>query len=210
MIKIDPIVIFIFLLVVIAFIVAGTITMVHKELNKKPILTKFMLTQLSWPKQKCAEFLIDKGYLKTAPPLAGRRMVSRLEANQRIKDDKQLIRNIEEETKDENRRLKFDRIHRVLIKDFYNLRGLAKDKYLMSRIKSTNFKYTYDYVMSDYPSKYSNKQLVEVTVTVEYSFIPIQQGNSYNNNEASGIDVKDFKFIYDEQNWLASGMIDFS
>jgi len=208
--KFNPTVVFIVFLVFVAFVISAVIAMVHKELKVKPILTNFMISNLPWYKKKSAEFLIDKEYLKIAPPLTGRRIVSKTEANQRIKDTKQGIRNLEEETNENIRRDKFIRLNKLLIRDYYNTRSIAKDRYLLVDIKTTDFKYTYDHD-HDYSAigKYSSKQLVEVTVNASYSFIPIQQDKSY-NNDTPGLDEKDFIFKFDGENWMVSNMIDFS
>lgn len=202
-------IVFLFIILIVAFLVAGTIIMTHKELKNKPILTKFMVSQLPWPKQRAAEFLIEKGHLKVAPSLIGRKIVSRLESEQRIKDDKQAIRNTEEETKELNRKTKFSKICKLLIKDFYNTRSVAKDRYMIADIKNTNYKYDYDFVEKRYGPVQTRSQLLEVTVTADYSFIPIKQSQDY-NNDLPGKDMKDFLFKYDGESWLVTNMIDFS
>ena len=53
--RLDPLVLFIILLILVAAVIAGIIVMTHRELKDKPVLTRFMVSKLPWPKQKAAE-----------------------------------------------------------------------------------------------------------------------------------------------------------
>lgn len=170
-----------------------TIVFTFNSLKEKPVLTAFMISRLYLPFRLSAEFLINNEYLKLAPePSISRGFIPKIESDQRIKDNHEQIKLIEDDFTHTSKMEKFRKIYKYLIHDFYNTRSIATDRYFLVDLKHIKIK----------------DDANNLSIIANYTFVPIQQ--TFANSDIPGSDVKEFVFSYIGDIWIIKSLIDFN